>query len=98
MDIKLELNSFENKFRQVCLKICELNQDIKLFLVGGWTRDKLMKIESDDIDIVISNFNSDIQEIINNFVKIFKENNIIIEKPEKRYFIQEESFDNEVKN
>ena len=35
--------------------VAEKNLDLTLRVVGGWVRDKLLKTESNDIDIAIDN-------------------------------------------
>ena len=55
----------------------------KVFAVGGWTRDKLLGIDSDDIDVMIDNMaGEDFAKLVTQHMSI-KDPHIIRENPEK---------------
>ena len=59
--IKIDLTPRENQLRQLLLDVAryideskEIKEKLELRFAGGWVRDKLLNIESHDIDTAIN--------------------------------------------
>lgn len=51
---KIKLNQYEDKLFTTLMEIVKQNElKTTLRVAGGWVRDKLMGLESDDIDIAL---------------------------------------------
>jgi len=77
---KLIVKNQEYLIFDILLKVVELKTpETKLYAVGGWVRDSLLGIESNDIDIAISNMSG--LNFANLVVEYLKENDLLTKTP-----------------
>jgi tRNA nucleotidyltransferase/poly(A) polymerase len=80
----ISLNSDEQEVFSVIKEVVnKYTPTTRPYAVGGWTRDKLLQIKSDDIDIMLSNISGeDFAKLVTRYMNI-KDPHVIKENPEK---------------
>ena len=72
----LSLNEEEKKVFEICSRCCDLfEKQVIIRVAGGWVRDKILGLESDDLDFALENatgeeFSNKLKEIENVTVKL----------------------------
>ena len=87
-DIQNDLTDNEREVLHVIREVVrKYTPSTKAYIVGGWVRDKLLGIPSDDIDIMIDNMTGeDFARLITKYLDI-KNPKVIEEKPEQSKYI-----------
>ena len=83
-NIQNNLTKDEKELFSIIKRVIEkYTPSTQAFVAGGWTRDKLLGIPSDDIDIMLSNISGeDFAKLVTKYLKI-NDPHIIRENPEK---------------
>jgi len=84
INTNIKLNADEEWFFSVLRDVVnKRTPTTKVYAVGGWVRDKLIGIEPDDIDIMVSNIpGEDFAKMVTTYIGV-KDPNVIKEKPEQ---------------
>jgi len=83
VDTNIKLTPDEQELFNIIEKVVrEYAPSTQVFAVGGWTRDKLLGVDSNDIDLMVSNMaGEDFAKLITEYMGI-KDPNVIKENPE----------------